>query len=119
MNNLKKGKEGEQIAENYLISNGYKIIAKNFRSGKSEIDIIAIHGGETVFIEVKSRESTKYGQGLEAVNKKKQNMIVQGAYAYLLQQNLFESAFRFDVIGVDLMLKKVYEHIKNAFVIEN
>ena len=61
------GKKGEEIAANYLAEKGYKIIARNWRFGKDEIDIIAEHDNFLVIIEVKTRSSSDYGEPEEAV----------------------------------------------------
>lgn len=53
--NLETGRQGEQIAENYLVTQGYKILEKNWRYSRSEIDLIAMQNQILVFIEVKTR----------------------------------------------------------------
>ena len=71
MENKKQiGSEGEEIACNYLIKEGYKIIKRNWHFGHGEIDIIAKRNNVLVFIEVKSRKTLEYGPPELAVTKK-------------------------------------------------
>ena len=69
------GQIGEELAALYLERNGYKIIERNFRYKKYEIDIIAKYNKELVFIEVKTRSNKIYGRPIEAVNNIKQKHI--------------------------------------------
>lgn len=64
-----EGKIGEDAAAYYLTKHGYRIICRNFRCIQGEIDIIAKDGNNLVFIEVKTRTSTKYGEAKEAVRR--------------------------------------------------
>ena len=118
MNTVKIGAYGEALAAEYLKALGYNIIKRNYRYRKSEIDIIAWESETLVFLEVKSRSSEKYGCGAEAVNARKQKMLVSGAYGFCSKNSLFECKMRFDVLEVDLTLNKVVRHIENAFFAE-
>ncbi len=73
MKNKILGNLGETIAENYLKKSGYNIVCKNFRCSIGEIDIIALNKNSLIFVEVKTRTSTKFGYPKEAVtyHKKK------------------------------------------------
>lgn len=62
-----EGKTGEDMATEYLLKKGYMIICRNFRCFQGEIDIVARDNDYLVFIEVKTRTSTKYGEAREAV----------------------------------------------------
>ena len=68
LHNKEVGKCGEEIATQYLENLGYSIICRNFITNTAEIDIIAIDKDEYVFIEVKTRGSKRYGDGIEAIN---------------------------------------------------
>ena len=61
------GKTGEEIAEIYLIKNGYKILERNFSCRQGEIDIIARDIKEIVFVEVKTRTNKKYGEPIDSI----------------------------------------------------
>ena len=114
MNNIEKGRLGEEIALKYIISKGGTIVEKNYRTKMGEIDLIAKMNGELVFIEVKSRSNINYGYPSEAVNYKKKQKITNVAKYYILNNCLDNISIRFDVIEVYLKSKKI-NHIVNAF----
>ena len=114
MNNIEKGKIGEEIALKYLISKGGKIIEKNYRTKIGEIDLIVGMDGELVFVEVKSRSNTNFGYPCEAVNYNKRKKIVNVAKYYIVKNSLNNVSIRFDVIEIYLKDKKI-NHIINAF----
>ena len=99
------GQKGEQQASDYLIQNGYQIINRNYRSGKSEIDIICHQNDTLVFCEVKSYHSKPLDAVEFRVNKKKQQQIIQGAYGFISEHFHYEGKdIRFDVIIVDFSI---------------
>lgn len=98
----KLGAQGEQIAINYLHNRGYQILERNYRNKLGEIDIIAKHGNDLVFIEVKTRSDKVFGSPLEAVTSAKQRQLAKVALEYLSRQNCFDQPARFDVVGVRL-----------------
>ena len=109
------GKKGEEEAVKYLMSCGYEIIATNWQEKKYEIDIIAKHDAQLVFIEVKTRSTSFFGNPEEAVDYKKQQHLIDGA-DYYIQQNEIDLECRFDVISVIISNNKVeINHIKDAF----
>ena len=114
MNNIEKGRLGEEIALKYIISKGGTIVEKNYRTKMGEIDLIARRTGELVFIEVKSRSNINYGYPCEAVNYKKKRKITNVAKYYILDNSLEDISVRFDVIEIYLTDKKI-NHIVNAF----
>lgn len=114
MNNIEKGKLGEEIALKYIISKGGKIIERNYRTKIGEIDLIAKLNGELVFVEVKSRSNINYGYPSESVNYKKKMKITNVAKYYILENSLENLSIRFDVIEIYFNEKKI-NHIENAF----
>lgn len=114
MNNIEKGKLGEEIALKYIISKGGKVIEKNYRTKMGEVDIIAKLNGELVFVEVKSRSNINYGYPAESVNYKKKRKITNVAKYYILDNSLENLSIRFDVIEIYFNEKKI-NHIVNAF----
>ena len=118
MNKTEKGRLGEEIAVAHMEKCDMEILARNYRSGKSEIDVIARDGDTLVFAEIKARGSEAFGSGADAVTYKKRQMLVQGAYAYCNEFDKYDEKMRFDVLLVDLMTKRVYRHIKDAFYVE-
>ncbi len=114
MNNIEKGKLGEEIASKYIISKGGKVMERNYRTKTGEVDLIAKLNGELVFVEVKSRSNINYGYPSESVNNKKRRKIINVAKYYILDNSLENLSIRFDVIEIYLKEKKI-NHIVNAF----
>lgn len=114
-NNIEKGKKGESIAKDYLISKGYRILETNYRNKIGEIDIIALDKDILVFIEVKTRTSIKFGYPYEAVNKRKQNKIINCSYIYVQFHKLMNCQLRYDIIEVYLTSEIKVNHILNSF----
>ena len=114
LDNVKKGKIGEEIARRYLVLIGMKIICSNYKTKFGEIDIIAKLENKIVFIEVKSRTSKDYGLACEAVDYKKIGKITYFANLYILNNYIKNCEIRFDVIEVYFNEEKI-NHIENAF----
>lgn len=113
---LQLGQTGEDIASNFLIKNGYKILKRNYKNRLGEIDIIALEGDEICFVEVKTRKSTEFGLPEEAVSEKKQKKLTLIALAYLKENDLLDRFARFDVVSVVFTSNAAQpELIKNAF----
>ena len=110
------GKLAEELAENFLVQKNYKILAKNYRYLKAEIDIIAQFENQIVIVEVKARATDAFMLPQEAINKKKIRLIVSAANEFLETNNI-ELETRFDVISVLPNEKGKLEitHIENAF----
>jgi putative endonuclease len=119
LNTFQSGKDGEQQATDYLQNIGYSIIKRNFHFGKvGEIDLIAKDGDTIVFIEVKARNSDKFGSPLESITPSKQKKIVAVARGYLMVNNIVDTDLRFDVIAIDKSTDPpTIEHLKNAIII--
>lgn len=114
-NHIETGIKGERAAEDFLIQKGYKILEKNWRYKKLELDIIAFYNNTLVIVEVKSRTGTYFQQPFQAVTKKKQRFIIEATNAYIEKNNIdFET--RFDIISiVERNNKFEIEHIEDAF----
>lgn len=111
------GKAGEEIALKFLKRKKYRIAARGFRLFRGEIDVIALDKKTLVFIEVKTRTSTKFGLPEEAVSPSKQKQIRKIAQGYLAFHDLQDTECRFDVLSVVFDGAKGFSvnHIKNAF----
>ncbi len=110
------GEWGEQIAMQHLQELGYQIVKKNYRFGRSEIDIVARDGDVLVFCEVKMRENDEFGDPEYAITPRKQQKIRRVANGYLYENEIKEQECRFDVVAIRLIHgKPVINHIKNAF----
>lgn len=115
MTSFKKGPYYEKQALEYLLKQRYVLLETNYRSPWGEIDLIVKDVRSTphtlVFVEVKFRESLRFGAPLEAVSSGKQRKILRSANAYL-NRTPYQGPCRFDVIGI---LGDQIEHLENAF----
>lgn len=113
MNKREIGSCYEEIAGEYLKENGYEIIEYNYRCKYGEIDIIAKKNCELVFIEVKYRKNDRFGSPFEAVDMKKQKVIMKTAKYYVMEKGIPQNTYiRFDVVGI---IGSEIKIIKNAF----
>jgi len=116
LNNRQFGREGESIAVDHLKKNGYKILQQNYRIKLGEIDIIAKDRDSIVFIEVKTRRTTRYGEPKWAITPRKKKKISMVALWYLKETNQSHSRARFDVVAIRTVgATDEIEIIKNAF----
>jgi len=90
----------EEIAAEHLKKNRFRILARGFRLFRGELDIIAQDRKALVFIEVKTRRSTHFGEPVEAVTPRKQRQIRKIAQGYLTLNHLEDVECRFDIISV-------------------
>jgi putative endonuclease len=113
------GGRGEKAAAQYLRRHGYKILTRNFRSGKAEVDLVARHHDWLVFVEVKTRETEQFGAPSEAVQMEKQRHLSQAALDYLRLLGNPRIHFRFDIVEVVMPAGSKKPHdirlIQNAF----
>ena len=109
------GAKGESIALNFLISKKYQILETNWRWQKAEVDIIAQIENILVFVEVKTRSSYTFIKPEEAVNEKKQQLLIDAGEAYCEIKGI-ELELRFDVIAIVKQGNKTaIKHIEGAF----
>jgi putative endonuclease len=116
VNKKLSGNEGEELAVNYLAGLGYKILHRNFRAGRKEIDIVALDGTELVFVEVKAGKSKEFGEPELRVDERKQKNLAEVAQKFLVETKVDFESCRFDVLGVDLKTKKIV-HYRGAFLL--
>ena len=112
MNRRETWTKGEVAAKRFLEEKGYKILAENYAGRMGEIDIIALQGDTVVFVEVKARETTAFGQPIESVTPQKVRKIALTAQQFLVQKRMLARSVRFDVIEV---LYGEIRHTENAF----
>lgn len=115
----KQGVKGEEIAERYLIQQGYEILERNFHSQQGEIDIVARDGEFLVFVEVKNYSFRSYGTPVGAVRKSKRQSIIHAAETYLYKKNIRNTYCRFDVLTIYRRSdgSRAMELYKNAFMV--
>ncbi|MDX8393523.1 MAG: YraN family protein [Mariprofundales bacterium] len=103
------GRAAEEDAAQYIKQHGYKIIARNRRLGRGELDIIATKGDILAFVEVRQRESIELA--LESVTKQKQRRLVSAALSFLaLNHQYADMQCRFDLmICLSASKKLIYE----------
>jgi putative endonuclease len=113
------GKRGEDIAERYLIQQGYQILERNYHSQQGEVDIIARDGQFLVFVEVKSYSFRSYGSPVGAVRKNKKQSIIHAAETYLYKKKVRNTYCRFDVLTIYRRMdgSRAIELYKNAFMV--
>lgn len=109
------GKAGEDRAARFLAGRGYKILERNYRTRSGEIDLIALHEGAVVFIEVKTRTSDAFGAPELAVNPRKQQRMIKAALGYLKYKKLHQLPCRFDVVAISAATDREIGLIQNAF----
>jgi len=115
------GKESEQLAVDYLQKEGYKILQRNYRIRGGEIDIVAKDNNTLVFIEVKSRTTTRYGHAIQSLTRQQQMRISKSALSYMHQHQLNDQSARFDVVAIqkNQYMGTEIRLIKNAFEFSN
>ncbi|WP_443945825.1 YraN family protein [Pedobacter sp. AW1-32] len=110
------GKKGEEIARLYLENQGYEILDENWVHGKAEIDLIAYIDRKIIFVEVKSRTSSAFGEPEDFVSlaKQKQMEIASLAYIELMDH---QNEIRFDIVSILFNKENQYtlKHIEDAF----
>lgn len=114
------GDRGEELAASVLRDAGYRILERNYRAGRNEMDLICYDPrdeGELVFVEVKTRTGTGFGPPAASVTADKQRVLTEVAQAYLYERDWEGAPARFDVVGILLGGDDTQvEHYKNAFL---
>lgn len=110
------GKKGEQIAIDFLLKNNYKILEKNYRYLKAEVDIIAQKKDILAVVEVKTRTSNYFGNPEEFVSPKKIKLLLSAIDYYVNERDL-NVEVRFDIIAIIQNKKGTkIEHLEDAFL---
>lgn len=119
------GPRGERLALRYLKRGGLKVLARNYRCGAGEIDLIMLDpstcargGAETIaFVEVKTRASDHYTAPAAAVDGEKRRRITKAAQHYLAGRDASAFSIRFDIVSIVVPPggKPIIEHIPQAF----
>lgn len=109
------GKLGEEIALHYLIKKGFQLLAVNWRWKHLEIDLIGIHDGKLVILEVKTRKNADFGDPASFVSGKQQRNLITAANRFL-EIHALSLEVRFDIVAI-LHEEKSYSitHIQDAF----
>lgn len=109
------GKNGEDLAIDFLLKNGYEIIARNYTYQKAEVDIIAQKENTLAVVEVKTRTSADFGDPQQFLKPKQIQRIVKAVDEFI-NSNDMDVEVRFDIIAIVLNKKGMsLEHLENAF----
>jgi putative endonuclease len=109
------GEQGEELAAGHLVEKGYKILHRNWKSGKMELDIVAENKESVVFVEVKTRSEKFLAEPQNTISREKQRFMLYAAENYIKRYNINKDS-RFDVITIISNGKSItVEHLENAF----
>lgn len=112
------GRWGEERACAHLEERGWTILARNYRFGRREVDVVASRGSVVAFIEVKTRAGPGYGAPLEAVTRLKRREIEAVAQQFLMRHRLDGADIRFDAVSVIVERRGErarVEHVEDAW----
>ena len=113
--NIDLGKQGEELAKNYLLENGYTLVEENWRWHHHEVDLIVCNSVYMVFVEVKTRTGVVFGEPEVFVTHEKQQKIIRAANAFMLKTKSSKDA-RFDIVSVVIQNNEsVVKHLPNAY----
>lgn len=111
---LETGDLGEEIACGFIAEKGYQILERNWRFKHWEVDIIASKNHKLHFIEVKTRNSLRFGKPEESITREKMTHLKNAAEQYQYQHPTWKY-IQFDVIAITL----VNGIAKEVFLIED
>lgn len=113
------GDRGEDAAATFLKEEGYRVLERNYRFERNEVDLVCYdpdEGGEIVFVEVKTRSGMGFGAPESSVTEEKQEALVKVAQAYMHERQFEGAPARFDVVTVMLSDDSPeVSHYENAF----
>ena len=96
-----RGREAEETAAAWLAGQGYRVLARNHRTRRGEVDLICREGGVLCFVEVRSRTRLDYGSPAASVTVAKARRVVAAATDWALRHGGLAQDMRFDVVAVD------------------
>ncbi len=112
MSNQVTGSYGEGLAAAHLLECGFRIVNRNVRTRRGEIDIIALKDSTLHFVEVKTRIGDGFGKPYEAVNYHKISHMLRSARLYVLQNRFVRHKLSLDVISIILNTDKSVRELK-------
>ena len=109
------GHDGEEKAVDYLLKKGYRILHRNWKSGKKELDIVAENDDNIVFVEVKTRSKDFNAGPRDTISDHKRKMLIYAADSYIQRYNINKES-RFDIVTiVTTDRNEEIDHIEDAF----
>ena len=112
--NTELGREGEALATKYLQEHGWRILERNYRHRRAEIDLIAVHENLMIFVEVKMRTGTGFGMPEDFVDEKKARTVMEAADHYIIETG-WQGDIRFDIIAILKGKAMEIRHFEDAF----
>jgi putative endonuclease len=113
------GRWGEGHAARYLTTRGWTVLARNYRFGRREVDLVVRRGDLVAFVEVKTRAGAGYGSPLEAITRLKRREVEAVAADFLRRHGLSGARVRFDAVGIQLRrgarTTLEIEHVEDAW----
>jgi putative endonuclease len=98
-----RGAHGERVAAAFLSRRGYRVLLRNYRTERGEIDLICRHGRVLVFVEVRTRDRVEFGRPSETIGTAKQEALRYAAERYLSMLDRATIYHRFDAVEVVLV----------------
>lgn len=112
----RRGRMGEEAAARHLRAQGLRVLHRNWRRGRLELDIVCVEGDTVVFVEVKTRDAKGLASPADALTPRKRDACVRAARAWLAAHDAWERPCRFDVVGVFCDGPNyTLEHYRHAF----
>ena len=113
--NYKKGREGEEIAREYLIKKGFRLIESNYSNKLGEIDLIMVDKDILIFVEVKLKVGDRFGTPEEMINNHKLSRIRRIAEGFLILETIAKNyqKYRIDAVCIVLNEYKKVERINH------
>ncbi|HEX6940744.1 MAG TPA: YraN family protein [Longimicrobiales bacterium] len=111
------GRAGEALAARWLVGHGWTLLARNFRLGRKEVDLVARRGPVVAFIEVKTRAGPGWGHPLESITRAKRAEIEAVARAWVARHGRPGDVYRFDAVAVlrGASGEWTLEHVEDAW----
>lgn len=101
------GSYGERVAEAFLRRNGYRVLYRNYRTTRGEIDLVCREGSVLVFVEVRARANEVFGRPVETIGADKQENLRYAAQRYLELLDRHDFHHRFDAVEIILNVGQI------------
>lgn len=114
------GRRYEALAARYLEARGWRVLARNWRDGPRELDLVVARDGVVAFVEVKARRDLAYGHPLEAITRRKRREVTTAARAWLREHPHPGRILRFDAVAVlaEPGREPTVEHLPDAWRVD-
>ena len=113
-----RGRSAEEDGVSWLEGQGLRIVGRNVQFKAGELDAVALEGETLCFIEIKARATTRFGEAIWAVTRRKQRQIAAAAMLYLATHP-HDGPCRFDVLAMDgSPTGWRYTYLRDAFQLE-